>query len=94
MEIKSCMDNFTKYYNALPQNHHRELKWNFAMGTGQLMCKIPNIAKTYDLVVSTYQMCILCLFNYKSEYTLKEICESMGFDEDTSKKNLHSLTMK
>ena len=34
MEIKSCMDNFTSYYNKLPQNHHRELKWNFAMGTG------------------------------------------------------------
>lgn len=65
MEIKTCMDSFGEYYCKLPVNHHRELKWNFAMGTAQLQCKIPGTSKPYDLIVSTYQMCILYMFNYK-----------------------------
>ena len=40
-EIKSCMDNFSEYYRRQPQNHHRELKWNFAMGTAQVQAKLP-----------------------------------------------------
>ena len=30
--IKNCMDTFNEYYKKQPTNHHRELKWNFAMG--------------------------------------------------------------
>ena len=40
-EIKSCMDNFASYYERQQQNHHRELKWNFAMGTAILKFKLP-----------------------------------------------------
>lgn len=64
------------------------------MGTAQLQCKIPGSQKPYDLIVSTYQMCILCLFNFKAEMALSEIAESMGFDEETCKKNLQSLQVK
>jgi cullin 1 len=32
-EINSCMERFSDYYAKIPTNHHRELKWNFAMGT-------------------------------------------------------------
>ncbi len=45
------------------------------------------------MVVSTYQMCILMMFNQKSEYTVEEIREAMSFDEETVKKNLQSLMM-
>lgn len=61
------------------------------MGTAQVQCKIPGSAKPYDLIVSTYQMCILYMFNYKTELTLAEIAEQMGFDEETARKNLQSL---
>ena len=70
MEIKTCMDNFTEYYTKQPTNHHRELKWNFAMGSALVMAKIPGSAKQYELVISTYQMCVLYLFNYYSELTM------------------------
>ena len=87
-EVKSCMDSFSTFYTSQPQNHHRELKWNFAMGTAIVSARLPGAGKPYDLVVSTYQMCVLYLFNFQSEMTLAEICEHMGFDEETAKKNM------
>jgi len=90
-EIKTCMDSFQDFYTRLPTNHHRELKWNFAMGTAFVSAKIPGTGKTYDLIVSTYQMCVLYLFNFHSELSLADISEHMGFDEETAKKNMQSL---
>jgi hypothetical protein len=37
-------------------------------------------------------MCILYLFNHYAELTLAEIADHMGFDEETCKKNVQSLT--
>ena len=82
------MDSFTEFYSRQAQNHHRELKWNFAMGTATVSARIPGTTKAYDLVVSTYQMCVLYLFNYYQELTLAEVAEHMGFDEETAKKNM------
>ena len=49
------MDNFTVFYTKQQQNHHRELKWNFAMGTAIVSAKLPNAKRNeYELVVSTY----------------------------------------
>lgn len=62
------------------------------MGTAMVNAKLPNGGKTYDLQVSTYQMCILYLFNHYVELTLEEIAEHMGFDTETCKKNVQSLT--
>jgi len=53
-EIKSCMDNFNEFYTKSQVNMHRELKWNFAMGTAMVSGKIPGQTKSYDFVVSTY----------------------------------------
>lgn len=90
-EINTCIENFTQYYKSRQQHVHREIKWNFAMGTAIVQFKLPGSPKVYDLVVSTYQMCILYLFNYYPELTLGEISEHMGFDEETAKKNMQSL---
>ena len=64
------------------------------MGTCIVSFKLPASTIKYDLVVSTYQMCILNLFNYNEELTNEEIAEHMGFDEETTKKNVSSLTLK
>ena len=37
-------------------------------------------------------MCILNLFNFHQTMTNEDIQEAMGFDEETTKKNVHSLT--
>lgn len=90
-EINTCMDNFQRFYKNQQNNHHRELKWNFAMGNAVVQFKIPGTTKTYQFVTSTYQMCILYLFNFNKELTLDEIKDQMGFDEETAKKNIQSM---
>jgi hypothetical protein len=45
------------------------------MGNAVIQFKIPGATKTYQFVTSTYQMCILYLFNYSKELTLEEIKE-------------------
>ena len=87
VEINNCIDDFTAFYTKKPQNNHKKLDWNFAMGTAILVAKISDQQK-YDLVVSTYQMCILYLFNFDKELSLAEIAEHMGFDDETCKKNI------
>lgn len=59
------------------------------MGTAIVTAKLPNAKiEKYEFVVSTYQMCILFLFNYQKEMNMNEIADAMGFDEETCKKNL------
>lgn len=86
VEINNCIDDFSAFYSKQPQNNHKKLDWNFSMGTAILSAKVKD--KQYDLVVSTYQMCILYLFNFHPELTKEEICEHMGFDDETCKKNI------
>jgi len=64
------------------------------MGTAIVSAKLPESGKEHDLVVSTYQMCVLYMFNFYKELTLPEIAEHMGFDEETAKKNMQSLMTK
>ena len=61
------------------------------MGTAIVQLKQKESEKSYELVVSTYQMCILYLFNHYSELSIDEIREHMDFDIETAKKNVQSL---
>lgn len=61
------------------------------MGTAIVSFKIPGTDKQFELVVSTYQMCILYLFNHYQELSIDEIREHMDFDIETAKKNVQSL---
>ena len=88
-EINDCMESFKNFYKVQQVNAHKELKWNFAMGTAVVTAKF---GKTYELIVSTYQMCILSLFNFYEKLTIEEIIEHMGFDQETAKKNMQSLS--
>ena len=58
------------------------------MGTAIVSCKIPGTDKQYEFVVSTYQMCILYLFNHLQELSIDDIREHMDFDLETAKKNV------
>jgi hypothetical protein len=58
------------------------------MGTAIVQFKHKDSEKPYELVVSTYQMCILYLFNHYSELSIDEIREHMDFDLETAKKNI------
>jgi hypothetical protein len=59
------MDNFREFY--LNKFQGRTLRWHMAKGSADVRGIFgvggQGPARMYDLVVSTYQMCILCLFN-------------------------------
>ena len=56
-----------------------------------MSAKLSETGKQYDLVVATYQMCILGLFNTNTQLTYDSIKSAMKFDDETCTKNLKSL---
>ncbi len=68
------------------------MSWCYAHGNAVLASSFGN--KTYDMVVSTYQMCILMLFNSNDIMSFNEIISTMKFDEETCKKLLVSMMSK
>lgn len=66
-ELESCVKQFGAYYQQ--KHNHRELKWSYSLGSATVSGSFPQSDKKYDLIVGTYQMCILMLFNQRTEIT-------------------------
>lgn len=86
LEIDIKMKHFNSYYTQ--KYNHRQLQWCYSMGNATIGAKF---AKEFDLVVGTYQLSIIMLFNNRREYRYSEIKDIMKFDDDTCAKNLRSL---
>jgi len=86
-ELETCMKVFQDYYQSSYQ--HRQITWCFSHGNATVASRFSD--KQYNLVTTTYQMCILVLFNSRSTLSFEEIKSSMQFDDETAKKNLSSL---
>jgi len=84
------MENFTQYYQG--RNNHRLVKWCFSLGTATVSGKFAS--RTFDLVVGTFQMCVIMQFNQTSEIPLRALKEALKMDDDTLIKNLKSLMLK
>jgi len=87
-EINICCQVFEKYY--LSNHSGRRLTWQTNMGTAELRAQFGS--KKHELNVSTYQMCILLLFNTKDEYSFKEISDATSIPPPELKRNLLSLS--
>lgn len=88
-EIEICIDQFAQFYKK--KTNHRNLNWCFSHGTAVILANFES--KSYDLVTSTYQACILVLFNEeKTTLTYQQIKDAMNFDDETAKRQLHSLS--
>ncbi|CAF1539242.1 unnamed protein product [Adineta ricciae] len=68
-ELKSMFDDFTKFY--LGKYNGRKLTLLHQHSHGELRMKISG--QTYQLLVSTYQMMVLFLFNDKPNWTVEQI---------------------
>mmetsp|Transcript_20066 Transcript_20066/g.14784 ORF Transcript_20066/g.14784 Transcript_20066/m.14784 type:complete len:132 (+) Transcript_20066:1487-1882(+) len=78
-ELEPCINAFKLYYQQ--KHNHRIIQWCYSLGSGTVGAKFaPD--KQYDLVLGTYQICILMLFNNKKEISFAEIKEKMNFDDD------------
>lgn len=86
-EILGVCDKFRAYY--LGTHTGRRLTWQTNMGTAVLSAKFGNAPK--ELSVSTYQMCILMLFNNVDCLSYKEIEQATEIPPSDLKRCLQSL---
>jgi len=87
-ELLRCCEVFRKYY--LSNHSGRKLTWHTNMGTAELRARFsPRMQR--ELIVNTYQMVILLLFNDRDEISYKEILEATAIPVSELKRNLISL---
>lgn len=82
---------FENFY--LSQHTGRKLAWLTSCGTGEVKATFSETAK-HELAVSTYQMCILSLFNtvhYEAELSLMQITALTKIPNSELKRHLISL---
>jgi cullin 3 len=92
--VQAAMDRFQKYY--LNTYTGRKLSWQTSTGSAEIRATFPpakgsNKPRRHDLTVTTYQMCILVLFNNRDTLTLKQIREETQIPEDELRRHLVSL---
>ncbi|EED88081.1 cullin family-like protein [Thalassiosira pseudonana CCMP1335] len=92
--VRAAMDRFQKYY--LNTYTGRKLSWQTLAGTAEIRATFPppkgsSKPRRHDLTVTTYQMCILVLFNNRDTLTLKQIREEIQIPEDELRRHLVSL---
>ncbi len=87
-EILEVCNKFKQYY--LSTHTGRRLTWQTNMGTADLKATFGNGNK-HELNVSTYQMCILCLFNIADHLTYREIEQATDIPAPDLKRSLQSL---
>lgn len=87
-EILGVCERFRTFY--LGTHTGRRLTWQTNMGTADLKATFGKNQK-HELNVSTYQMCILMLFNSSDRLTYKEIEEATEIPASDLKRCLQSL---
>ncbi|XP_024977317.1 cullin-3A-like isoform X2 [Cynara cardunculus var. scolymus] len=87
-EILSVCDKFRAYY--LGTHNGRRLTWQTNMGSADLKATFGRGQK-HELNVSTYQMCVLMLFNNADRLSYKEIEQAVEIPTMELKRCLQSL---
>eukprot|EP00897_Mesotaenium_endlicherianum_P006218 jgi/Mesen1/5624/ME000282S04776 len=88
-EILSLCERFKQHY--LSTHTGRRLTWQTNMGSADLKANFEN--RKYELNVSTYQMCILLLFNTAERLTYREVEQATDIPPQDLKRNLQSLAL-
>jgi hypothetical protein len=78
VELVECQKTFDQFYTKATQN--RKLTWVYAVSNAMISIKFGK-AK-FDLQCSTYQACIMLLFNGASKLAFKEIRTALGLAEE------------
>jgi len=86
-EAKLACDAFTRFYIA--QHSGRKLTWHTSLGQAELRCIFDGGRK--ELVVHTYQMCILMLFNSGDKLSFSDIQRSTNIPPSDLTRHLLSL---
>ncbi len=86
-QIRGAIDHFTEFY--LKKHTGRKLSWQSSTGSVEMQATFGD--STYRLCVSTYQMCILMLFNDNNVLTLGQIKAETNIPDMELRRHLISL---
>lgn len=89
-ELSVLSQRFEDFY--LQQHQGRRLAWQCDMGMADVRARFGK--KKYDLNVTTYQMCILMLFNEKPSYSFLDLIELTSIPKQELKLHMVSMTLK
>jgi len=89
-EMSVLCEKFLLYY--LSNYTDRKLSWQTNMGTAAIKATFENGQK-HELIVSTYQMCVLMLFNNADRLSYKEIEQATEIPASDLKMCLQSLAL-
>jgi cullin 1 len=88
-EFQNCIKSFKDFYDGRTQS--RLLKWVHSLGTCNILARYTDGDK--DMSMSTYQACILILFNTNEKLSANEIQKTLGLSFDEIRRNLLSLNV-
>jgi len=92
LSVQDTISRYSKYY--LEKHTGRKLSWQTSGGTAELKATFgtgPDKLRRHELLVSTYQMCILLLFNDKDVLTLSQIRNETSIPDQELRRHLISL---
>jgi cullin 3 len=90
--VQEAIDRYTKFY--LEKHTGRKLSWQTSAGSAELKATFgsdPAKLQRYVLGVSTYQLCILLLFNDETSLTLGQIRSKTHIPDSELRRHLVSL---
>ena len=78
LPVQAAVAHFQAFY--LAKHSGRRLRWNTLKGSAELRATFgtPAVPRKHELSVSTYQMCVLMLFNDLEELSFKHIQDALG----------------
>jgi len=86
-EAQQQCEHFMLFYTQLHSG--RRLSWQTSLGTAELRCHFQKGRK--ELVVHTYQMCILMLFNQHEKYKYEDVKKATNIPDEELQRHLLSL---
>jgi cullin 3 len=90
--VQEAIDRFSKFY--LEKHTGRKLSWQTSAGAAELRATFgsgPDNFRRHELCVSTYQMCILLLFNETDTLSLGQIRSQTHIPDQELRRHLISL---
>lgn len=88
-EIQACITNFNKFY--INKHTGRLLHWKINLGYADIRATLGENNQKYELQASTYQMCILLMFNTQHVISYQQMLQSTQIPEIELKCNLIPL---
>lgn len=89
IEFSSKMERFRRFY----MNRHsgRALIWKTNLGNADVRAFLGDQREKHELIVSTYQMGLLLLYNHKESYKYEEILASLNINDPDFEPHLMGL---